>query len=98
MTEEVMRSLDDDIDEFGSNEEILEEVAYLRDFLHQMNNAVHHINVAKFQAKHKRKLRDNSRNKKRSVSCTIKGRRSDFLHGYEIVVDPAVSKSCNNRA
>ena len=32
MTEEVLRSLDDDIDEFSSNEEILEEVAYLRDF------------------------------------------------------------------
>ena len=91
MTEEVMRSLDDDIDEFSSNEEILEEVAYLRDFLHQMNNAVHHINVAKFQAKHKRKLRDNSRNKKKKrVLHNKKGRRSDFLHGYEIVVDPAV--------
>ena len=33
MTEEVMRSLDDDIDEFSSNEEILEELSIsLRDF------------------------------------------------------------------
>ena len=95
MTREVMASLDDDIEKFEDPYDFVDEVAYLRDFIHQMNNVVHHINLAPYQAKYKKKLRNEARRnggktKTKRVVHNKKGRRSDFLHGYEIVVDPAV--------
>eukprot|EP00943_MAST-04B_sp_MAST-4B-sp1_P003852 g3852.t1 len=95
LSHEVMATLDDDLDEFEDPNDFIEEVAYLRDFVHQVNNAVHHINVAPYQAKYKKKLRNNARQnggktRTKRVVHNKKGRRSDFIHGYEIIVDPAV--------
>ena len=54
-TEEVLESLDVALDEFDPDDYV-EEVAYLREYLFDLNRFVHQVNLSKYKAKFRKKL------------------------------------------
>jgi hypothetical protein len=88
-TKEVLDSLETNLDEFEP-EDFVEEAAYLREFLFDLNAFVRQVNLAKYKAKFRKNLIADSSGRKKRVIHSKKGRRSKFLHGYDVIVDPRV--------
>lgn len=79
-----------EVDPDADIDELVEEVAYLRDFIHEYNSFVHHVNISHYVSKHRKKLMNERAQKKKRITHNKKGRKSSFIHGYPIVVDPGV--------